>query len=98
MNECNNERMQMPILVIVCILGNKKINTEMLKIFLMLIFTFKFNPRRNALLCRIHSQEFYTTGMENILYRIYGRHFIVYMIGNHMNKTTCITQRRNIVF
>ena len=63
----------------------------MLKIFLMLIFTFKFNPRRNVLICRIHSHEFYTPVMGNILNRIYGRYIIVYIIGNHMNRTTCIT-------
>ena len=61
----------------------------MLKIFLILIFTFnfKFNPVRNVLLCSTHSHEFYATGMGNILYRIYGMHFIVYIIGNHMNRT-----------
>ena len=63
----------------------------MLKIFLILIFTFKFNPVRNVLLCSTYSHEFYTTGMGNILYRIYGRHFIVYIIGNHMNRTICIS-------
>ena len=81
------------MLVIVCVLGNKKINTEMFKIFLILIFTFKFNPGRNVLLCTCStsSHEFYTTGMGNILYRTYGRHFLVYIIGNHMNRTTFIT-------
>ena len=33
----------------------------------------------------IYSHEFYTTGMGYILYRIYSRHFIVYIIGNHMS-------------
>ena len=69
---------------------NKTVNTEMFKIFLILIFTFKFNPGRNVLLCSTHSHDFYTTGMGNILSRIYGRHFIVYIIGNHMNRTICI--------
>ena len=58
----------------------------MFKIFFTLIFTFKFNPRRNVLLCSKHSHEFYTTGMGYLLYRIYGRHFIAYIIGNHKTK------------
>ena len=33
----------------------------------------------------IYSHEFYTTGMAYILYRIYSRHFVVYIIGNHMS-------------
>ena len=51
----------------------------MFKIFLIFIFTFKFNPRRNVLLYSTHSHEFYATGMGNIFYRIYGRHIYIYI-------------------
>ena len=93
--------------ILVCVLGNKKINTEMFKIFLILIFSFKFNPRRNVLLCSIqcilqsispyllykvhvsvcilYTHMNFIQQVWRILYRIYSRHFIVYIIGNHMS-------------